>query len=382
MSFAICRVQKMGKGSVKGIQIHDTRQQGLSHTNPDIDWERSKLNYDLHPSQNKNYNQVVKERIEQLHLKRAVRKDAVVMAQVLVTSDNTFFRGLSEEEQKSFFQDSYDFLANRYGAENVISATVHLDEQTPHMHFNFVPVTADGRLSAKAVLTRQALIEQQDMFISSVGSKYGLQRGVRSDEKREHLDTADYKLKKTLEKTQQAEAQLEELKGKILTQKEINAINGKKTLTGGLKGVSYEEYLSLKKTAENSLKTKNRAKKLKDENETLKNTVNELQNELEEARTVRIGREQLLKNQIKTDLEKELEKKYKGYAYRNIPYRKTALAEITKGLCCDVSVDTEKKEIIVKCPVYEVERLDKAIQSYEQNHTNQHQQKKKQGQSL
>mgnify|MGYP002517399319 CR=1 FL=1 len=378
MSFAICRVQKMGKGSVKGIQIHDTRQQGLSHTNPDIDWERSKLNYDLHPAQNNNYNQAVKERIEQLKLKRAVRKDAVVMAQVLVTSDNAFFRGLSEAEQKRFFQDSYDFLANRYGAENVISATVHLDEQTPHLHFNFVPVTADGRLSAKAVLTRQALIEQQDMFISSVGSKYGLQRGVRSDERREHLDTADYKLKTALERTQQAEAQLEELKGKILTQKEINAINGKKTLTGGLKGVSYEEYLSLKKTAENTLKTKNRAKKLKDENETLKNTVNELQNELEEAKTLRIGREQLLKNQVKRDLED----KYKKYAYRSIPLNQTALEEITRGICC-VSTQVESdNEIIIKCPVSEEALLDKAIQSYEQNHTNQHQQKKKQGQSL
>lgn len=378
MSFAICRVQKMGKGSVKGIQIHDTRQQGLSHTNPDIDWERSKLNYDLHPAQNNNYNQAVKERIEQLKLKRAVRKDAVVMAQVLVTSDNAFFRGLSESEQKRFFQDSYDFLANRYGAENVISATVHLDEQTPHLHFNFVPVTADGRLSAKAVLTRQALIEQQDMFISSVGSKYGLQRGVRSDEKREHLETADYKLKTALEKTKQAETQLDELKGKILNQKEINAINGKKTLTGALKGVSYEEYLSLKKTAENTLKTKKRAKELKIENETLKDTVKELQSELEEAKTLRIGREQLLKKQVK----KDLEEKYKKYAYRSIPLNQTALEEITRGICC-VSTQVESdNEIIIKCPVSEEALLDKAIQSYEQNHTNQHQQKKKQGQSL
>ena len=374
MSFAICRVQKMGKGSVKGIQIHDTRQKGLSHTNPDIDWERSKLNYDLHPAQYQNFNQAVKERIEQLHLKRAVRKDAVVMAQVLVTSDNAFFRGLSEAEQKRFFQDSYDFLANRYGAENVISATVHLDEQTPHMHFNFVPVTADGRLSAKAVLTRQALIEQQDMFISSVGSKYGLQRGVRSDEKREHLETADYKLKTALEKTKQAETQLEELKGKILNQKEINAINGKKTLTGALKGVSYEEYLSLKKTAENTLKTKKRAKELKIENETLKDTVKELQSELEEAKTLRIGREQLLKNQVK----KDLEDKYKKYAYRSIPLNQTALEEITRGICC-VSTQVESdNEIIIKCPVSEEALLDKAIQKYEQKHNK----NKQKGQTL
>lgn len=59
-----------------------------------------------------------------------------------------------------FFFDSYDFLAKRYGTENIISVTVHLDERTPYMHFNFVLVTIDGLLSAKDILTRKSLIEQ------------------------------------------------------------------------------------------------------------------------------------------------------------------------------------------------------------------------------
>lgn len=140
MSVGIVRVQKMGGGSVKGIEIHDRREKdGISHTNKDIDWERTKQNYDLHPEQNHNFYQAVKERISELHLQRAVRKDAVVMAQVLVTSENDFFKNLSPEQTKIFFKDSYKFLADRYGKENVISATVHMDERTPHMHFNFVP---------------------------------------------------------------------------------------------------------------------------------------------------------------------------------------------------------------------------------------------------
>ena len=148
MSVGMGRVQKMTRGSVKGIEIHDRREKGLSHTNSNIDWSRSKLNYDLHSAQNRNFTKAVNERISALALKRAVRKDAVVMAQVLVTSDHDFFQKLSPEKQRKFFQDSYDFLVKRYGAENVISATVHLDEATPHMHFNFVPVTDDGRLSS------------------------------------------------------------------------------------------------------------------------------------------------------------------------------------------------------------------------------------------
>ena len=125
MSYGIVRVQKMTSGSVKGIEIHDRREKDISHTNKDIDWERTKENYDLHPEQNHNFYQTIKERINKLELPKAVRKDAIFMAQVLVTSDHDFFKGLSKGQQEQFFKDSYNFLAERYGKENVISATVH-----------------------------------------------------------------------------------------------------------------------------------------------------------------------------------------------------------------------------------------------------------------
>lgn len=205
MSYGVVRVQKFHAGSVKGIQIHDRREKdGISHTNKDIDWNRTQLNYDLHTAQNKNFSKAIKDRIISLSMKRAVRKDAVVMAQVLVTSDHTFFEGLTEERQRSFFEDSYEFLKERYGENNIVSSTVHLDETTPHMHFNFVPVTADGRLSAKAVLTKQSLIEQQDLFFEKVGKKYGLQRGERGGNKT-HLETAELKKKTAISKAMEAE---------------------------------------------------------------------------------------------------------------------------------------------------------------------------------
>lgn len=221
MSVGIVRVQKFGKGSVKGVEIHDQREkEGISHTNPDIDWGRSHENYDLCPAQNQNYYRAVQERIEQLHLPRAVRKDAVVMAQVLVTSDHDFFEGLTPGQTQQFFRDSYDFLANRYGQENMISAMVHMDERTPHMHVNFVPVTPDGKLSAKRLLTRQALIEQQTAFQNAVGVHYGLRRGMTKEERveqgveRKHMTTAEYKAyTKQLEALQQ---EVEETHGEIM----------------------------------------------------------------------------------------------------------------------------------------------------------------------
>ena len=220
-SYAVVRVQKFQSGSVKGIEIHDRRKKdGISHTNKDIDWSVSDKNYDLHYPTNQNFAKAVKERISQLNLKKAVRKDAVVMAQVLVTSDNKFFKKLTEQEQKQFFKDSYAFLVERYGAENVISATVHLDETTPHLHFNFVPVTADGRLSAKSILTRQSITRQHTDFYRQVGKKYDLQRGeLGSDGK--HLETAELKLKTLQSEIENKEHDLKSLNAEIESKKEI-----------------------------------------------------------------------------------------------------------------------------------------------------------------
>lgn len=215
MSFGIVRVQKMGSGTVKGIEIHDRREkEGISHTNKDIDWEQTSQNYDLHPKQNQNFTKTVKERIAKLNLPKAVRKDAVVMAQVLVTSDHDFFKGLSKEQQEQFFKDSYNFLSERYGKENVISATVHLDERTPHMHFNFVPVTADGRLSAKSVLTRQNLIQQQTAFQEQVGKHYGLERGIQGGKKK-HLEIAELKAQTALETASKAQERVQAIENSI-----------------------------------------------------------------------------------------------------------------------------------------------------------------------
>lgn len=216
MSYGIVRVQKFQVGSVKGIEIHDRRDKEHSHTNKEIDFEKSKTNFVLHEVEG-TFRQAVKERIEKLQLLKAVRKDAVVMAQILVTSDREFFDKLTPDQTKKFFQQSYDFLVDRYGKENVISATVHMDERTPHMHFNFVPVTEDGRLSAKLIFNRMDLIRQQDDFFNRVGQEWGLLRGEREGYKT-HLETAELK-------KQTAYKDLEELtQKKIALESDLKAL--------------------------------------------------------------------------------------------------------------------------------------------------------------
>jgi len=98
MSYGVIRVQKFTAGSVGGIEIHDRRVKDHSHTNPDIDWSKASNNYDLCPAQNDSFRRAVNERIRQLNLPKAVRKDAIVMAQVIVTSDSEFFDNLSNHD--------------------------------------------------------------------------------------------------------------------------------------------------------------------------------------------------------------------------------------------------------------------------------------------
>ena len=224
MSYGIVRVQKFQAGSVKGIEIHDKRDKDHSHTNKEIDYERTKDNYSLHESEG-TFRQNIKERIDQLDLQKAVRKDAVVMAQVLVTSDKEFFDKLTPEQSKEFFKQSYEFLQERYGKENVISATVHMDERTPHMHFNFVPVTEDGRLSAKTILNRTDLIKQHDDFYKQIGREWGLSRGEK-DGYKTHLETAEFKKKTAYKEVEVIEKKLDVLK-EIKTKVPLDAEKGK-----------------------------------------------------------------------------------------------------------------------------------------------------------
>ncbi len=190
MSYAIIRIQKFKRGAVKGIELHDQRAKDVSHTNPDIDRSKSSQNYTLTGS-HADYLREVDERLGKLSGK-AVRKDAVVMCQALITSDAAFFQTLSQEQQRDFFSRSLDFLRRRYGEENILSATIHMDERTPHMHVNFTPIR-DGKLSAFNIFTRQELSKLQTDFSTQVGQRFGLQRGESRAIKRKHLDVADYK---------------------------------------------------------------------------------------------------------------------------------------------------------------------------------------------
>jgi hypothetical protein len=208
MSYAICRVQKVkGASSVHGIQVHQRREKE-SNSNPDIDCSLKSANYSLLDESTKSFNTLADERIKQAYTgEKAIRKDAVKVVSALFTSDNDFFQDKSPYEQRRFFENCYDWACIRFGKDNIFSAIVHMDEATPHLHLEFVPLTADGRLSAKAVLGgRTDLQRMQDDFCQKVGKPWGLARGERADladpeakPPRKHLKTAELKQKTAAE---------------------------------------------------------------------------------------------------------------------------------------------------------------------------------------
>lgn len=208
VGYAVVHMMKIKSGAVGGIQSHNNREHEPK-TNPDVDMSRSEDNYDLIPCDN--YKRSIKEKLSNLvESSRAIRKDAVVVCNFIVTSDNETMDALGADRQREFFQDSVKWFSNRYGADRVLNATVHMDETTPHLHIGVMPITQDGRLSAKAIFTKTEMKAIQTEFARDVGEKYGLERGVEGSE-RTHLSEARFKEKKALEMANEHEAIAQEL---------------------------------------------------------------------------------------------------------------------------------------------------------------------------
>lgn len=195
MSCVVLHMDKFKREAVRGIQSHNQRER-KSHSNPDIDNERSSLNYDLYHEGRVNFSKIIDQRIDSLNLKHAPRRDAVVMCGLIVSSDTEFFQKMGQKEQQRFFLAAKEWLEEFVGRENVIAATVHLDEKTPHLHFCHVPVTEDGRLCAKDIYTRANLKRMQDAFPKFLQSRgFKIDRGMsqESGSAKKHLDTREFK---------------------------------------------------------------------------------------------------------------------------------------------------------------------------------------------
>ncbi len=174
--YGILRFKKYKGPAISPIEAHNERTKEQYASNPDIDTNRSRYNLHLVQPQGR-YREEADRMIAAAHCR--VRKDSVRVVEALVTASPEFFKDKTNREIRAYFAYALKFLEGRQRPDTFLSAVVHMDEKTPHLHLCFVPLTADGRLSAKEIIgNRKNLVKWQDEFWQHMVKQYPeLERG-------------------------------------------------------------------------------------------------------------------------------------------------------------------------------------------------------------
>ncbi len=174
--YAILRFAKYKGPEIGNIEAHNERTKEKYASNPDIDPSRSHLNFHLLESKKK-YRKEAEDQIKEAGCR--TRKDSIRLVEALITASPEFFQGKKQTEIKAFFQEALTFLQENQAPETFVSAVVHMDEKTPHMHASFVPLTEDKRLSAKEIVgNKKKLTQWQDRFWEYMVKRFpDLERG-------------------------------------------------------------------------------------------------------------------------------------------------------------------------------------------------------------
>ena len=191
--YAILRFAKYKGPEIGHIESHNERTKEKYASNPDVDTARSHLNFHLVTPQRK-YRAEAEKQIAEAVCR--TRSDSVRVVEALVTASPEFFKGKKKSEVKAYFQEALDFIREHQNPKTIISAVVHMDEKTPHMHLSFVPLTEDKRLCAKEILgNRKKMTQWQDKFWEHMVKKYPvLERGESASETgRDHIPPRVFK---------------------------------------------------------------------------------------------------------------------------------------------------------------------------------------------
>ena len=192
MSYAIIRNEKLTRVEAQGAYIHNARR-SKGHTNKDIDNGRTHLNFYCKKNEQtyiKEFDRIKKE----YDLKGHIRSNSIILCEMMITSDNEFFDKIGLEETKRYFKESYKFVCNykNLGEKYIVSAVIHLDETTPHMHLIYIPVIhtkdKEGNLIDKICARdfwrgRDSYRDLQNEFYKYITSKeFELERGLQIEE--------------------------------------------------------------------------------------------------------------------------------------------------------------------------------------------------------
>lgn len=183
------------KGSTGGLQRHNEREPGQRHSNKNIKAERTKDNIFLKPKDDRTYGERVEDRLEAGYRgAKAIRKDAVKMVEATVQLGGDITKE-SEETQIEALKEAYEELKEMYGEENIISAVIHVDETTPHLHCDFVPLTKRGNLSAKDVIgDKKKMRRTQEKFLEAMQERVPRAKFARLEPEKAQFNGLDQKL--------------------------------------------------------------------------------------------------------------------------------------------------------------------------------------------
>ena len=201
MSYAIIRNAKYKSENLKGIYRHNERR-NTNYSNKNIDKEKSYLNYSLKSPQftyEKEFERIRKE----YNLKGQIKTVSNIVCEYIITSDKAFFEAIGENETRRYFETAYKFVCEykNLGEQYILSAKVHMDEETPHMHLVFIPVVhtkdkkgndIDKIACSEFWKAKDSYRQLQDAFYNyMVANNFELERGNPSE--KVHLSVEDYK---------------------------------------------------------------------------------------------------------------------------------------------------------------------------------------------
>ena len=205
--YCIMRTEKRKRTDLGGIQKENTRtaQNYNNKVNPGMDI------FNVTLKESDNWLQDIDSEIKAAGAK--TRANSVLALDTLYTASPEFFQGKTNEENDKFFRDCLKFHESHFG--HIISAVIHYDETTPHLHIISVPLTKDGRLSARDVIgNKSKMSKTQDSFFEQVGRDYGLARGIHMDgqEKKQHISAQEHELREIKQKIAREQEKLEAIK--------------------------------------------------------------------------------------------------------------------------------------------------------------------------
>ena len=267
------------------------------------DRTRTHLNRELvqFPEGVRNRTQAIAQRIETAGIRRKVSANQVKAIRILLTGSNKDMKQMEAEGRiEDWCNDSLKWIRETYGEQNLVSAVLHMDEKTPHIHATVIPIVTgerrkagqeeqngkkkyrkknpqDVRLCADDVMARHRLKHYQDTYAQAM-NKYGLQRGVDGSLAK-HISTMQY-YKQLVEQQDSLQENIENLLGlEEEAMKKLKQVKGEINVQK-MKGAAMNATTAIADGV-SSLFGGSKVKRLEAENENLKRNIVNLQKQVQ-----------------------------------------------------------------------------------------------------